>query len=169
MIFHASIPADDPEHVARVFAELWQGEVFPFVFPGSYVVIPGGEHGTIMEIVPRGAEQVPAAREVGIHQNEAPATYNEVHLNVGTSLSDDEIMAIAAREGWIARKCDRAFFYLIEVWIENRFLIELMPPSEQARYAEFYRTAENWRTATKHQPMPLPQFGFAKEWLAGPA
>lgn len=168
VIFHASIPADNPERVARVFAELWQAEVFPFVFPGSLVVIPGNAHGTMVEIVPRGDEQVPAAVEVGIRRNVEASTYNEVHLNVGTALSEAEIFALAGREGWIARKCDRAAFNLIELWIENRFLIELMPEMEAERYAAFYSDPNNWREAIKHQPMPMPQFGYAEEWLAGP-
>jgi hypothetical protein len=29
MIIHAYIPADDPERVARVIAEVWLGEYFP--------------------------------------------------------------------------------------------------------------------------------------------
>lgn len=168
MIFHASIPADDPERVARVFAEIWQAEVFPFVFPGSYVVIPGSEHGTMVEIVPRGDEQVPAALEVGIRRNNASSAYSEVHLNVGTALSEDEIFGLARRERWIARKCDRAAFNLVELWIENRFLVELMTVAEQKRYAAFYRTPDNWREAARHQPMPLPQFGYATEWLDRP-
>lgn len=168
MIFHASIPADDPAHVAGVFAEIWQTDVHPFVFPGSFVVIAGNAHGSMVEIVPRGDEQVPAAVEVGIRRNQTPSNYNEVHLNVATPLSEEQIFAIAEHEGWIARLCDRAFFNLVELWIENRFLIELVPPAEQVRYAAFYRDPANWREATRHMPMPMPQFGYTEEWLAGP-
>lgn len=168
MIFHASIPADNPAHVAGVFGELWNAEVHPFVFPDSFVVIPASQHGTIIEIVPRGDEQVPATTEVGIHRNPSPSQYNECHLNVATHLSEAEILALGEREGWIARTCDRAAFNLVELWIENRFLIELMTPEEQARYVAFYQDAANWREAARHVPMPLPQFGYTEKWLAGP-
>ena len=168
MIFHASIPADHPEHVAQVIAELWRSEYFPFVYPGSFVLIPGDEVGTILEIVPRGSEQVPAPTDVGLCRNESPSRYSEVHLNLATHLSTDEIIAIGRREGWVARECDRVFFKLVELWIENSFLIELMTTGEAARYAEFYRTPENFREALKHFEMPMPQYGFTEEWLTAP-
>ncbi len=38
MIIHASIPADDPERVARVIAELWRGESFPFL-AGTFIAM----------------------------------------------------------------------------------------------------------------------------------
>jgi hypothetical protein len=57
MIFHASIPADDPERVARVLAEIWKTHYFPFVFPDSYVVISGNEWGNNIEVCKRGDEQ----------------------------------------------------------------------------------------------------------------
>lgn len=168
MIFHASMPADDPEHVARVLAEIWKSEYFPFVYPGSFVLVPGNEVGTILEIVPRGSEQVPALVDVGLRHNVAPSRYSEVHLNLSTPLSADEILAIAEREGWVARECDRMFFKLVELWIENSFLIELMTTAEAARYAEFYRTPENLRQALRHVEMPMAQFGFTEKWLTAP-
>lgn len=168
MIFHASIPADDPEHVTRVLAEIWRAEYFPFVYPGSFVLVPGDEVGTILEVVPRGSEQVPAAVDVGLRKNDSPSRYSEVHLNLSTHLSIDEILAIGRREAWVARECDRNFFKLVELWIENSFLIELMTTAEAARYAEFYRTPENLREALKHFEMPMAQFGFTEEWLTAP-
>ena len=165
MIFHASIPADDPHHIANVLAELWGGEVFPFVYPGSFVIIAGDQVGTILEIIPRGSEQVPGQAEVRLRRNEAPSPYSEVHLNISTDLSTDEILAIGEREGWIARVCDRAFHDLVELWIENRFLIEVMTRDEAARYAEFYRDPEKMREVLKKVKMPMPQYDFCEEWL----
>jgi hypothetical protein len=62
MIFHASIPADDPQHVARVLAEIWKTQYFPFVFPDSYVVISANDWGSNIEVCKRGDEQVPPRR-----------------------------------------------------------------------------------------------------------
>jgi hypothetical protein len=168
MIFHASIPADDPEQVARVIAELWKTTPYPFVFPGSFVVIADDDRGSEIEISPRGDEQVPAAEEVGLRVNSSPSPYGEVHLNVGTRLSEGEVLAIAAREGWIARVCDRKFFKLIELWLENRFLLEVVTEEETRRYRQFMTTA-NWRAVMEREPMPLPRFGYAETWLSGPA
>jgi hypothetical protein len=83
-------------------------------------------------------------------------------------LSFEEILAVAKREGWIARICDRASFNLVEVWIENRFLIEVVSGKEIERYRKFYSSLDNWREASKHVPMPLPQFGYADRWLESP-
>jgi hypothetical protein len=77
MIFHASIPADNPEHVAKVLAEIWKTHYFPFVFPESFVVISGNEWGSNIEVCKRGDEQVPASVEIGLRKNGAPSRYNE--------------------------------------------------------------------------------------------
>jgi hypothetical protein len=169
MIFHASIPADNPEHVAKVLAEIWKTHYFPFVFPESFVVISGNEWGSNIEVCKRGDEQVPASVEIGLRKNDAPSRYNEVHLLIGTELSFEQILAIAKREQWIARSCDRAFFNLVELWIENRFLIEVVTAQEIERYRRFYSNVDNWREALKHVPMPLPQFGYTDKWLESPA
>ncbi len=167
MIFHVSIPADDPERVARVIAEIWRTEYFAFVFPGSFIVIPDDERGTEIEVLRRGDEQVPAQMEVGLRRNGAPSPYSEIHVNMATRLGEQELLALANREGWIARVCDRKFFRLIELWIENRFLIELMTEAEVLRYRTFMSTA-NWRAAIAAEPMPLDRFGFAGTWLTEP-
>ncbi len=60
MIIHASIPADDPERVARVIAEVWRGEHFPFLFPQTFIVMAGDDRGNMIEVAPRGKEICPA-------------------------------------------------------------------------------------------------------------
>ncbi len=138
MLFHASIPADDPEHVARVIAELWRGEVMPFPpHPGAWMAWSGDERGTELEIFPRGQEEFPAAGEVSIRKNPSPSSYSEVHFAMGTRLSFEEVLVIAEREGWMAQRCDRGgLFSIVEFWVENKFLLELMTDAEQKRYVE---------------------------------
>jgi hypothetical protein len=169
VIFHASIPADDPERIARILAEIWKTHYFPFVFPDSFVVISGNPWGSNIEVCKRGDEQVPAPAEIGLRRNGAPSPFSEVHLLIGTELSFDEILALGRREGWIARICDRASFRLVELWIENRFLVEVTSGAEIERYRSFYSNPDNWREAIRHVPMPMPQFGYAPAWLDGPA
>ncbi len=50
MIHHTSIPARDPEHVARVLAELVAGYAGPFLgpFPGAWVAYAEDELGTVI-------------------------------------------------------------------------------------------------------------------------
>lgn len=157
MINHASIPADEPERVARVIAELWRSEYFPFVFPGSYVVLAGDEHGTEIEVQPRGMELTAGPFEVHIKTNKAPSASSETHLNIATPLSFEEIAAIAAREGWTARICDRIAFNVIELWLENKFMLELMTEAEMKRYRASM-TFEAWRSYAKMAPQDQPNF-----------
>jgi hypothetical protein len=135
MIFHASIPADDPERVAKVVAELWRGTYHPFIAPGTYVVLANDELGTELEVGPRGVELIPSAGEVGFQPSPSPRLYSEVHINMSTVLTYQEVLTIASREGWVARICDRGgFFTLVEFWLENKFMLELMNDNEAARY-----------------------------------
>jgi hypothetical protein len=146
MLYHASIPADDPEHVAHVIAELWRGEVLPFPpFPGAFMAWSGDERRTVLDVYPRGREHVPAPGEFAVRTNPVPSLHSEVHLAVGTVLSVDNVLAIAKREGWLAQRSNRGgLFDVIEFWVENKFLLELLPEAERERYVENL-TAGNFR------------------------
>lgn len=136
MIIHASIPADEPERVARVIADLWRGTYAPFpVVPGVFTARAGDERGTQVEVGPRGREAIPGERQIDFRTNPTPSPYSEVHLNIYSPLSAEEILAIAAHEGWKARRCDRGgVFRLIEFWLENKFMLEVMNDHEWTRY-----------------------------------
>jgi len=138
MLYHASIPADNPENVARVIAELWRGEAMPFPpHPGAYMAWSGDERGTELEVFPRGQEEFPSPGEVTVRKNLTPSSYSEVHIAMGSPLDFEEVLAIARREGWLAQRCDRGgLFNVVEFWVENKFLLEVMPETEQRRYAE---------------------------------
>jgi hypothetical protein len=58
------------------------------------------------------------------------------HLNLNTQLSEAEIKAIAAREGWRCFTANRGggLFQLVELWVENRFLLEVNTPEMTAQY-----------------------------------
>jgi hypothetical protein len=146
MLYHASIPADDPERVARVIAELWRGRVLPFPpFPGAFMAWSGDERRTVVDVYPRGREHVPAPVEFGVRTNLAPSEHSESHLALGVTLSADEVLAIATRESWLAQPSDRGgLFTVIELWVENKFLLELLTPQEQRRYTK-NMTIENLR------------------------
>jgi hypothetical protein len=136
VLFHASIPADDPAHVARVIADLWRGEVLAFPpFPGAFITLSGDERRTALDVYPRGKEHVPAPTEYRVQTNPAPSPHSEVHLAIGTVLSADEVLAIAKKEGWLAQRSSRGgLFDVIELWVENKFLLEVLPEPERCRY-----------------------------------
>jgi hypothetical protein len=140
MIFHASVPADDPERVAKVLGELPGGGYAPFHVGRHSFMARGGaddEHRTAIEVYPREEVMMPGIGEDEMVRQghlDNPPKYGCVHLAVGTRLSIDEIKAIGTREGWRAVYCSRGPFDLVELWLENSLMIEFMTPEHQAQY-----------------------------------
>ena len=139
MIHHISIAAENPQHVAEVLAELWQGQMAPFPpHPGSYMVLALDEHGTMIEVYPAGTEMHPGIKEANFIQAAHSSGYSATHAAVSIPASQVEIERVAVREGWCARRCNRDdFFEVIEFWIENRVLIELLTPAIAPKYLSF--------------------------------
>jgi hypothetical protein len=153
MINHISIAVNDPERVANVIGELWDGMVFPFPpAPGSFFVVANDGRGSAVEITPAGTVLVPGEGlpdendldsateeyEAKFVQSELKPKYVATHLNINTQKSIDEIRQIAKREGWRVLVCNRGegLFQLVEVWVENTFMLEVMTPEQTARYVE---------------------------------
>jgi hypothetical protein len=138
MIFHASIPADRPEHVADVLAELWKGEAFRFPpIPGAYVAMAGDERGSTIEVYPRTMVIAPGDGDAMCKPQVAASkeALSCFHMAIATPLSADEVIAIGQREGWRAVRCNRGgFFDVIELWIENCLLVEVMTEEMQRDY-----------------------------------
>ena len=138
MIFHVSIDAGDPQHVAQVIAELWGGAAGPFppVAEGSWVAMAGDDRNTSVEVYPRGTELVEADGDAdSFARTGGNGAYSSTHFAMATALGMDEVLAIAAREGWPAKYRKRGgIFGVIEVWIEGTRLIEVLTPEMQAEY-----------------------------------
>ena len=141
MIHHISISARDPQRVARVIAELWRAEALSFPpLPGAFIVIAGDSHGTAIEVSPLGLELTPGEgdQEVQASLSEAPSPFTATHAALSVPLSEARIKEIAARESWRAETFDRGrAFRLVEFWVENRLLLELLPPEMAQRYLDF--------------------------------
>jgi hypothetical protein len=141
MIHHISIAAKEPSRVAEVLAEIWNGYSFPFPpFPGSYITMPGDTLGTAIEVTPLGEELVPGcdSEEVQSRRNEDPSPFTATHAALSVPASEERIKEIAAREGWRAETFERGgIFRLVELWVENRMLLELLTPPMQRDYLSF--------------------------------
>lgn len=141
MIHHLSISARDPKHVADVLAELMGGKAVPFSpNPGSFFALQLDEHGSGVEVHPAGTELQPGG-EVGggfVKQPE-PQGYTPTHfaLSVGTDAAT--VARVAQREGWQCFTCNRGPFHVIEVWLENETMVEVLPPEFAAEYLAFTR------------------------------
>jgi hypothetical protein len=146
MLFHLSIEADDPRHLATVLAELWGGEALPFpsVTPGSWVAHSGDERNTMIEIYPRGTELHPTSGDAtGVRTT--PRRHNATHWAMATKLDTDAVMAICKREGWPAKYCKRGgVFGVIEVFAEGCQMLEVLTPEMQAEYLHAI-TIPNWK------------------------
>ncbi len=172
MINHISISARNPEKVANVFAELWNGYCFPFMAcPDSYIVLADDGKGTGIEVTPINIELLPGEGlpvEDESFDSQTPteefegkftpranvSEYSATHVNINTHLDAAAVKAIATREGWRVLTCNRGggLFQLIEIWAENRFMIEVFTPEMRARYVELMQP----EVIAGLMQMPLP-------------
>ena len=146
MIFHASIPADDPATVARALAELWGGEDLPFPpWPGARVVFAGDERNSTIEVYPRSEPMIPGEQMVVPRHSDAMPKETGWHLAVATSLSVEEVVRLADAHGWRTLHCNRGgMFEVIELWIENVTLLEVLTVEMQGSYLKT-NNPSNWR------------------------
>jgi len=149
MLFHMSIAAYAPQHVAEVLAEFWGGEAFPFppVSEGSWIALAGDDRGTAIEVYPIGVVLREAQGDADAYGDSSDrALFTATHGAIATDLDQEAIMAIAAREGWPAKYRKRGGqFGVIEIWIEGRQMVELLTPEMQREYLGAMKV-ENWRT-----------------------
>ncbi|MEA3061484.1 MAG: hypothetical protein QOJ94_1265 [Sphingomonadales bacterium] len=147
MIFHLSADADDPKRAAELVAALWGGKAYPFppIGIGSWVAMAGDERNTTFEFYARGTQLRPGEGDAeGIIALAEGAPYGASHAAIATHLSVEEVKALAARHGAPAKACVRGgLFGVIEVWIEERFMLEVLTPEMQAQYLE-HITPANW-------------------------
>lgn len=156
MIAHISIPAREPETVAGVFARIIDGVAMPFpVVEGAWVAIARDGSGTGVEVVPdtsahhQGAGDADPTRradgpevmpwEVQIRQDGDTQAAHAFHAAITSGLSVEQILELGRERNWRAVHCDRGgVFDLVELWIDNRVLIEVIPPEGARRYLAFY-------------------------------
>jgi hypothetical protein len=137
MIHHLSIPAEDPALVARVLAAMLGGHVTKFgPYHSSFIAWAGDEHGTAIEVYPAGTEMFPDAGQgqANFRHNPSASGFVATHATVSLNLTKDEILAVAKQHGWRAIELSRGSFNVIEFWIENRVMLELMTPEMTKAY-----------------------------------
>ena len=157
MLFHLSIEVDDPKHVAGVLAELFGGEAMPFppVTPGSWIALAGDDRGTGIECYPRGTEihEVPGDNDAhGVRVE--PRRNNATHFAMATKLSQEEVLAIAEREGWLAKYRKRGgVFGVLEIFVEGCQMIEVLTEEMQREYLGAV-TIPNWKAMLASMELP---------------
>ena len=143
-IHHFTIPARDPERVARVLAELFGARVIPLPHPhGNMLVYAGDADGTAIEVWPAATRGGAGEHELKSRDLPLPEAWPH-HAYVTTCASDsDRILAAFAREGWKAERVHNgpphAGFGLVRGWIENQTTIEIGGTEMREQYERFFR------------------------------
>jgi hypothetical protein len=140
MIHHISIDAREPLRVALALAEILDGKVYQFLIPGSYIVLPFDSHGTHIVVFKVGDVWVPgtAAESAQIFET-TPTNFVAVHAAISVPTTHQQIAQIGQREGWrvlMRKQGDAVPFSMIEFWVENRILLELLPPDFESQYMQ---------------------------------
>ena len=138
MIHHISIAAQNPLRVASVLAEIWNGKVFNFPNPGSYVVFPFDDYGTGIEVYPLGCVLVPPCdtEPSKMIQISDSSNFVATHAAISVPAKVQQLEQIGMREGWRVALCDRGVFKVVEFWLENRLMLEFLPPELAAQYLQ---------------------------------
>lgn len=145
-LLHVSISASEPERVAMFLAGVLGGRAMPFPpFPGCWIAFAAEDDGTAIEVYPNTHALVAGADRIACRVGAPDTGASFVHAAIASPLPVREILALAGRQGWTARECDRGPFACVEVWIEDRLLIEVLDPDMQRDYRAGM-TAENWAT-----------------------
>jgi len=153
MIHHLSIAARDPKQAAGVLAELMGGTAVPFPpNPGSFFALQLDEHGSGVEVYPAGTVLQPAGPVGGSFVRNEARSYGATHFALSVPTDGTTVQAIAARAGWQCFDCNRGPFHVIEVWVENETMVEILPPDYAAEYLAFTRP-DNVRAAMAKAPV----------------
>ena len=150
MIHHVSIPARDPRHVAEVLAELMRGRCHPFgPLEGAFMAASGDEHGSMIEVYPEQSTlEIPNDEKQVVFGNQAPPRAWPFHLLLSVPREREEIEEIGAREGWRTKLFGRGipgrkpFFHVIEFWLENRLMVEVISREMAEEYLNFLKNAD---------------------------
>jgi hypothetical protein len=136
-IHHYSIPVQDTKHVAEVLCELFEGAITPFgPYQNSYIVWFGDQYGSGIELYPAGTEMIPDAGDgqANFRHNASASGFTATHAAISIDRSREEILKFASDNGWRALELSRGTFNVIEFWIENRVMIELLTPDMARDY-----------------------------------
>ncbi len=143
MIHHLSIAARDPKHVAGVLAEIMGGKAVPFPpNPGSFFALQLDEHGSGVEVYPAGTELRPGGEVGGGFVRKEPRGFAPTYFALSVMTDAAKVKAIAEREDWHCFDCNRGPFHVIEVWVENEQMVEVLPPEYAAEYLAFTNPAK---------------------------
>ncbi len=143
-LLHLSISADRPEEVARFLAEVMGGESLPFPpFPDCWIAFTERDDGTAIEVYPTTHVLTAGPEQIACEVRDRDSGPSFVHAAIASPHDRARLLEMGAAQGWTARLCNRGPFECVEIWLENRLLVEVLDPGMQADYRSGM-TAANW-------------------------
>ena len=137
MIHHYSIAVSNTKKVADILSRLFEGSVSEFSpYKNSYMVWLGDEYGTAIEVYPDGTEIIPDTEngQTKFMHNTTHSGFTTTHAAISIKRTKEEIYTFAKESGWRALELSRGEFNVIEFWIENKVMIELLTPDMAEDY-----------------------------------
>jgi hypothetical protein len=120
-----------------VLAEIWNGKVYKFLVPGSYLVMPFDNYGTHIVVFKSGDVWVPGIdTEAAKVIQSAPSNFVSAHAAISVPTNHQQIEQIGQREGWRVLTRKATPFSAVEVWVENRLLFEFFSPEFAPQYLQ---------------------------------
>lgn len=142
MILHASVVADEPKTTAETLARLFGGIALP-VGPGegTWSAIGPDPIGNTISVLARGSEFHRAGEHVETRVG-APVRHSAFHMLIDTALSEGEVLALARERGCNALRAKHGAFDVIEFWIDDCLLIEVVTPQLGQAYRDMVHSEE---------------------------
>ena len=146
MLYHLSLNAHDTDTVAAALAEILGGTVVRSPSPpfdaASRFVCAWDDRGTMIEVGPWGVTWQPdedLQSDVVAIDDMPEANY--FHGLFLSRLPIDGVLLVARRHGWRAALVDNGPFKVINVWLENRQLLEFTTPELLPEYIATFGSA----------------------------
>ncbi|MEL6362322.1 MAG: hypothetical protein AAFR21_14690 [Pseudomonadota bacterium] len=143
-LLHVSISAREPERVAAFMAKVLGGRHLAFPpFPDSWIAFSELDDGSAIEVYPTTHTLYDGGTTVACKVGREDHRNTFAHVAVQSPLHRQEIIESAEAESWLARVCNRGPFDCVEVWLEQRLLVEVLDPEMQREYRS-NMTMDNW-------------------------
>jgi hypothetical protein len=137
MILHASVVADTPRHAAETLARLLGGIALP-VGPGegTWTAIGPDPVGNLISVLQRGSEFHRAQADHVLTKIGDPVRHSGFHLLIETPMSEADVYELAEARGCQAHRTTHGAFEVIEFWMDDCLLIEVVTPEMGLAYRE---------------------------------
>lgn len=155
MILHASVTVAEPRDAAKSLAQLMGGEAFPFphLADDAWVALAGDDHGTLVEFLQRGTEFHYAPGRTVAHRQGERTRESGFHILIETPFAEDRVLAIAEERGCRAHRAWHGPAEVIEFWIEDCLLVEVVTPQMATAYKGL-ATLANVRSMVSRETNP---------------